>query len=52
MTEESSKESDRRELERRLEQARRLSSSVNDALTQQRLDDLVRVIEEQLKKSE
>jgi hypothetical protein len=45
-------ESDRRELERRLEQVRRLSQSVNDPLARQRFEDLARDIEEQLKTPE
>jgi hypothetical protein len=40
---------DRSELERRLEQVRRLYSYTNDALTKQRLEELARDIEEQLK---
>jgi chromosomal replication initiation ATPase DnaA len=48
-----SKESDdRRELERRLEQVRRLSSLANDDVTRERMSRLVRDLEEQLKKSE
>jgi hypothetical protein len=42
-------ETDREELERRLEQVRRLSIEALDALTKQRLADLARDIEEQLK---
>ncbi len=45
-------ESDRRELERRLEQVRRLSNSVNDPLTKQLFEELARDIEEQLKPPE
>jgi hypothetical protein len=45
-------QTDKAELERRLEQARRLSSSVTDPLTKQRLEDLAHTIEDQLKKSE
>jgi chromosomal replication initiation ATPase DnaA len=43
-----SENNDRRELERRLEQVRRLSNLTNDALTKERLEELARDIEEQL----
>jgi hypothetical protein len=39
---------DRQELERRLAQSRRLAAQPNDPLTQARLDQLVRELEEQL----
>jgi chromosomal replication initiation ATPase DnaA len=45
-----SENNDRRELERRLEQVRRLSNLTNDALTKERLEELARDIEEQLTK--
>jgi len=41
---------DRQELERRLAQARRMSAQPNDPLTKERLQDLVRDLEEQLQK--
>jgi hypothetical protein len=41
--------SDREELERRLEQARRMASYRTDPLTKERLEKLVRDLEEQLK---
>lgn len=41
--------SDRKELERRLEQARRMAAYHTDTLTQERLEKLVRELEEQLK---
>jgi hypothetical protein len=48
-----SKESDdRKELERRLDQVRRLSSVAHDDLTKERLNGLVHDLEEQLKKPE
>ena len=47
-----SENNDRRELERRLEQVRRISNSITDALTKERLEALARDIEEQLKRSE
>jgi hypothetical protein len=47
MSEESD---DRKELERRLEQVRRLSSIANDAVTRARMSQLIRDLEEQLKK--
>jgi hypothetical protein len=40
--------SDRKELERRLEQARRVAPNV-DALTRERIEKLIRDLEEQLK---
>ena len=43
-----SENNDRRELERRLEQVRRLSNLTNDALTKERLEELAHDIEEQL----
>jgi hypothetical protein len=46
------KNSDRSELERRLEQVRRLSHSTNDALTKERLAGLARDIEEHLNRPE
>jgi chromosomal replication initiation ATPase DnaA len=45
-----SENNDRRELERRLEQVRRLSNLTNDALTRERLEALARDIEAQLTK--
>jgi len=45
-------ETDRAELERRLEQVRRLSSAANDDLTKQRLEELARDIQEQLDQPE
>ena len=45
-------ESDRAELERRLEQVRRIANSINDQVTKERLEELARDIEEQLKKPE
>jgi DNA invertase Pin-like site-specific DNA recombinase len=48
-----SKESDdRNELQRRLEQVRRLASLANDHVTRERMDRLVRDLEEQLAKPE
>jgi hypothetical protein len=41
--------SDRRELERRLEQARRMAREAVDALTKERLEELIRDIEDQLR---
>jgi hypothetical protein len=41
--------SDRKEIERRLEQARRMAKSQPDALTRERLAALIRDLEEQLK---
>jgi hypothetical protein len=41
--------SDRKELERRLEQARRLAKEAADAVTQARLFALIRDIEDQLR---
>ena len=43
------KKSDRKELERRLEQARRMAKEPNDPLTKERLEQLVRDLEEQLR---
>jgi hypothetical protein len=40
---------DRQELERRLEQARRTASGINDPLTLERLKRLIRELEEQLR---
>jgi DNA-binding ferritin-like protein len=39
----------RKELEQRLEQARRLAGSANDSLTKERLAQLIRDLEEQLR---
>ena len=47
-----SEETDRSELERRLEQVRRILHVTNDALTKQRLEELTCDIEEQLNKPE
>ena len=47
-----SDDSDRKELERRLEQVRRISNLMNDALTKGRLEDLARDIEGQLAQPE
>jgi hypothetical protein len=44
--------SDRKELERRLEQSRRLASEPSDPLTKERLNQLVDDIEEDLRKSD
>jgi hypothetical protein len=41
--------SDRKELERRLEQARRMAKQNFDSLTKERLEKLVRDLEEQLR---
>ena len=41
--------SDRQELERRLEQARRMVRELSDPLTKKRLTQLVRDLEEQLR---
>jgi len=41
--------SDRKELERRLEQARRMAFEPNDALTKERLAKLIHDLEEQLR---
>ncbi|WP_375415526.1 hypothetical protein [uncultured Bradyrhizobium sp.] len=41
--------SDRKELERQLEQARRMAALPVDPLTKERLDKLVRDLEEQLR---
>ncbi len=43
------KKSDREELERRLEQARRMAKQPVDPLTKERLDQLVSDLEEQLR---
>ena len=40
---------DRRELQRRLDQSRRLAAEPSDALTKERLNQLVRDLEEQLR---
>jgi len=40
---------DRKELERRLDQARRMAAQSPDPLTKERLQELVRVLEEQLR---
>ena len=40
--------SDRKELERRLEQARRMAGYVPDPVTRERLDRLIHELEEQL----
>ena len=42
-------ESDRKELERRLEQARRMAKQPFDALTKERIEKLIRDLEEQLR---
>ncbi|SHN80819.1 hypothetical protein [Bradyrhizobium erythrophlei] len=42
-------DSDRKELERRLAQARRMVEQSMDALTTERLQELIRDLEEQLK---
>jgi hypothetical protein len=44
--------SDRKDLERRLEQAKRMVVLSNDAVTKERLQKLVQELEEQLQKSE
>ena len=44
--------SDRKELERRLEQAKRMAAEVTDSVSQHRLQKLVRELEEQLRMSE
>jgi hypothetical protein len=41
--------SDRKELERRLAQARRMAAQPTDALTKERLEKLVRDLEDQLR---
>lgn len=43
------KNSDRKELERRLKQAQRMAKEQNDPLTMERLAELVRELEEQLR---
>jgi hypothetical protein len=44
--------SDRKELERRLEQAKRAAGLGNDSVTDERLRKLVQELEEQLRESE
>jgi hypothetical protein len=44
--------SDRKELERRLEQAKRMAAFAGDTVTNERLQKLVQDLEEQLRKSE
>jgi hypothetical protein len=44
--------SDRKELERRREQAKRMAAELTDSVTQHRLQTLVRELEEQLRMSE
>jgi hypothetical protein len=44
--------SDRNELQRRLEQAKRMANETDDAVTTQRLQKLVQELKEQLRKSE
>jgi hypothetical protein len=44
--------SDRKELERRLEQAKRMAAFPSDPITAERLQKLVQELEEQLRKSE
>jgi DNA-binding ferritin-like protein len=44
--------SDREELERRLKQVRRLSSTANDDVTRERMNALARDLEDQLKQPE
>ena len=44
--------SDRKELERRLEQAKRMAAVSGDTVTNERLQKLVQDLEEQLRKSE
>lgn len=44
--------SDRKELERRLEQAKRMAAEPTDSVTQNRLQKLVQELEEQLRMSE
>jgi hypothetical protein len=43
------KNSDRKELERRLEQARRIAKSQPDLLTRERIEKLIHDLEEQLR---
>jgi hypothetical protein len=43
------KNSDRKELERRLEQAKRMAAGPSDPLTKERLKNLVEDLEEQLR---
>ena len=45
-------DSDRKELERRLEQAKRMGAFASDTVTNERLQKLVQQLEEQLQKSE
>ena len=45
-------QSNRKELERRLEQAKRMAAFPSDTVTNERLQKLVRDLEEQLRKSE
>ena len=47
-----SQDSDRKELERRLDQARRVADLALDPLTKERLQRLVQELEEQLRLSE
>jgi chromosomal replication initiation ATPase DnaA len=47
-----SEKSDRKELERRLEQAKRAASLGNDPVTTERLQKLIKDLEEQLRLSE
>ena len=44
--------SDRKELERRLEQAKRMAAFSGDTVTNERLQELVQDLEQQLRKSE
>jgi len=44
--------SDRKELERRLEQAKRMATFAGDTVTNERLQKLVQDLEEKLRKSE
>ena len=44
--------SDRKELERRLEQAKRMGAFAGDTVTNERLQKLVQDLEQQLRKSE
>ena len=45
-------DSDRKELERRLEQAKRMAAFAGDTVTNQRLQKLVQDLEQQLRKLE
>jgi len=47
-----SEKSDQKELERRLEQARRAAALLNDPVTTERLQKLVKDLEEQLSEAE